>query len=392
MTENLRVAIVGGGIGGLTAANALRRRGINAQVYEQAPALGEIGAGVMISPNSVRLLDRIGLGQAVAAVGARVGEGSSFYRADGTLVAPMTTTDSTGWNAMFGMHRADLLDILAGNLPDEVVHTGKRCTGFAQNSEGAVLTFDDGSQVEADAVIACDGIHSSLQRNVVAPAAPRHSGSVAYRGLVPFDRVPWWRESVSQLWMGDGKHFLVYPVRRGTLINYVGFVPSGEHAEESWSAVGDADKLRAAFRGWDEAVTGLLAAVDTTHWWGLYDRDPLPTWTAGRLTLLGDAAHPMLPHLGQGANQSIEDAFALAVFLESATAYSVCDALKAYEDLRRNRTNAVQTGSRDNGRRYDSAFDDLSVRDAEIAGSRSFRLWLYDHDAEASARETIATA
>ncbi|MFI5960345.1 FAD-dependent monooxygenase [Cryptosporangium sp. NPDC051539] len=390
--NSIRVAIVGGGIGGLAAANALLHRGVDVQVYEQAPALGEVGAGVLITPNSLRLMHRIGIGDAVAAVGAGVGDGSRYYREDGSLVAPILTTDSSGWNGMFGVHRADLVDVLAEALPSESVHTGYRAVGFSQDADEAVVRFDNGAEVRADAVIAADGIHSVLRSCVAEPSAPIDSGSVAYRGLVPAERVPWWPTGISQLWMGEQRHFLVYPVRGGTLINYVGFVPSHEKAAESWTALGDIDALRKEFATWDPVIPRLLAEVETTNWWGLYDRDPLANWTQGRLTLLGDAAHPMLPHLGQGANQSIEDAVALAVFVGPATRESLPEALRCYENLRRQRTQQVQLGARANGRRYDSHFEDLSERDAEIAGSVRFRSWLYDYDAEAAALEALAAS
>ncbi|MGP4014907.1 FAD-dependent monooxygenase [Saccharopolyspora sp. 5N708] len=390
-SPGLRVAIVGGGIGGMATANALVRHGIEVTVYEQAPELGEIGAGVLMTPNSVRLLERIGMGSALAAAGARIGDGSQYYRKDGTLVAPILTTDSRGWNGMYGMHRADLLTILADGLPTGIIHTNHRCVGFDQDEAAAHLEFDNGASATADVVIAADGIHSALQRYVVAPSRPVHSGSVAYRGLIPAERLPWWRRGVSQLWMGEGKHFLVYPVRSGELINYVGFVPSDERTTESWSAAGDPVALAAAFAGWDSPVERLLTQVDATFWWGLYDREPLSTWTNGRLTLLGDAAHPMLPHVGQGANQAIEDAVALAALLATRDGATAREALQAYESLRRPRVAEVQRGARANGQRYDSAYDDLNERDAEIAASVTFRSWLYDYDVEADADELAGT-
>jgi salicylate hydroxylase len=388
---NLRVAIVGGGIGGMAAANALVRRGIDVKVYEQAPQLGEIGAGVLMTPNSLRLLERMGMGPALATVGAPIGEGSQYYRADGTIVAPILTTDSSGWNGMYGMHRADLLSALADALPTEAVLTGHKCMSFGQDDHGAWLTFESGETAEADIVIAADGIQSVLQKYVVEPSPPLHSGSVAYRGLIPSEKIPSWPSGISQLWMGESKHFLVYPVRSGSLINYVGFVPSDEQTGESWSAPGDAHTLRSAFSGWDPRIEELLAQVETTYWWGLYDREPLATWTQGRLTLLGDAAHPMLPHLGQGANQSVEDGVALAVVLAGTDKDRAPAALAAYEGLRRSRTTEVQLGARANGRRYDLDSEDLSERDAEIAASVNFRSWLYDYDAETAAQDVLAT-
>lgn len=389
----LRVGVVGGGIGGLAAANAMARRGIDVRVFEQAARISEVGAGVMVTPNSRRHLERMGLGPALQRLGASVGAGSSYFHLDGTPVGPIVTYDSAGWNGMAGMHRADLVQILLDGLLDLVpVSTGHRCVGFSQTAERARVEFEAGASEEFDIVIAADGIHSTLRRFVTHSPEPIHSGSVAYRGLIPAERLPEWPTTVSQLWMGRGKHFLVYPVRAGQLLTYIGFVPTDERTRESWSAPGDRDRLLAAFADWDPRVRALLEQVDTTYWWGLYDREPLDRWTNGRLALLGDAAHPMLPHLGQGANQAIEDGVALSVFLGSSTASTAPEALRAYEELRRPRTIQVQKGARRNGRRYDSAreYQDLTVRNAEIGESATFRLWLHDYDVAAAA-EALAT-
>jgi salicylate hydroxylase len=364
------VAVIGGGIGGLFAANALIAQGLRAAVYEQAAALGEVGA--------------------VEKWGARVGAGSHYFRHDGAPIAPVQVTDSAGWNATFGMHRADLVKILTDGLPEGVVHTEHRGIGFAQDGETCRVTFANGATAEADLVIAADGIHSELRQNVVPPARPVFSGSVAYRGLVPHARISDWPTDAWMMWLGKSKHFLSFPVRAGELINYVGFVPADAEMKESWLAPGDPDVLRAEFAGWDERIGRLLSHVQATFRWALYDREPLPTWTKGRLTLLGDAAHPMLPHLGQGANQSIEDGMALATILADVQGASIPAALLAYERLRRERVAAVQLGARQNGMRYDSSNADLGVRDAEITAHAAFRRKLYDHDVVPEARAAAA--
>lgn len=374
------IAIVGGGIAGLFAANALIAKGFQVSVYEQAPALGEVGAGVFITPNSVRQLQRVGLGAEVEKWGARVGPGSQYFRHDGSPIAPVQVTDSAGWNATFGMHRADMISILAGPLPARDIHTGHRCTGFTQDAGGIRLTFANGATVEADLAIGSDGIHSELRQYVVPPSRPVFSGSVAYRGTVPREEIPDWPTNRWLMWLGHGKHFLAFPLRAGRLINFVGFVPADQEMKESWSAPGDPDTLRQEFAGWDPRVEKLLSQVKMTFRWALYDRDPLPSWTKGRLTLLGDAAHPMLPHLGQGANQSIEDGMTLATILARADQDAVPAALLVYEKLRRERVAQVQQGARQNGLRYDSAYTDLAARDAEIKAHAGFRKRLYDYD------------
>jgi salicylate hydroxylase len=387
------IVIVGGGIGGLFAANALIAQGLRVSVYEQAPALGEVGAGVYLTPNSVRHLERVGLGPAVEKWGARVGPESRYFRHDGRSIAPVQVTDSSGWNATFGMHRADMIEFLARSLPTGVVHTGHRGVGFEQVGDQGRITFANGTVVKGDIVIAADGIHSELRQFVVPPSRPVFSGSVAYRGMVPSELVPEWPAGRWEMWLGQSKHFLTYPVRAGTLVNYVGFVPADQEMKESWSAPGDADALRWEFAGWDPRIGSLLQKVKTTFRSALYDREPLPTWTRGRLTLLGDSAHAMLPHLGQGANQSIEDGMALATILARVDPRNAPAALVAYERLRRERVAQVQRGARENGLRYDSAYPDLGVRDAEITAHATFRRRLYDHDVvpEAQAAATSLT-
>lgn len=388
-----RVAIVGGGIGGLFAANAMLSYGLEVSVYEQAPELGEIGAGFYVTPNSVRHLERVGLGPEVEKWGALVGEGSEYLRHDGTPIAPVQVEDASGWNATYGMHRADFVDLLAAALPEDIIHCGHHGTGFEQNGDTARVTFDNGNTIEADVVIAADGIHSELRPSVYPPSTPVFHGTISYRGLVTRDRLPDWPMDRWLMWAGPSKHFLVFPVRHGEMVNYVGFVPTDEEMKESWSAPGDPDKLRAEFKGWDSRIEHLLEQVDHTFRWALYDREPLPTWTKGRLTLLGDAAHPMLPHLGQGANQAIEDGMALAIILADADTADVPAALMAYEKLRRERVAEIQHGARLNGLRVDSMLDyaDLDKRDAELTAHAEFRKHLYAYDVVPEA-EAVAAA
>lgn len=388
MANDIRVAIVGGGIGGLATAVALARRNIRATIYEQAASLGEVGAGVFIYPNSLRQLERMGLGEALATVGAKVGNKSRYCRMDGSVVGSILTTDSTGWNGMYGMHRADLLRVLAEAIDPATIRTSHRCIGFTQHETGGRLSFDNGESAEFDVVVAADGIHSSLQKYLVEQTPPEYSGFRAYRGLLPRERLPNWDLDAHLVWMGENKHFMVFPVRAGELLNYVGFVPTANETVESWSAIGDRDELAASFSGWDPKVEELLGKVESCFWWGLYDRRPLRRWTGGSLVLLGDAAHAMLPHLGQGANQAIEDGVALAVLLEGKTRQDpIAGILADYETLRRPRADIIQAEARRNGLRYDSKYADLDQRDREIANAADFRRTLYDYDIERAAIE-----
>ena len=384
------VVVVGGGIGGLFAANALIAHGLDVSVYEQAPALGEVGAGVYLTPNSVRQLERVGLGPAVEKWGARVGPKSHYFRHDGAPIAPVQVTDAAGWNAAFGMHRADLVDFLAAALPAGVVRCGHRAMGFEQVGDIARVRFANGASAEAGVVVGAEGIHSELRPCVFPPSNPVFHGTVAYRGLVGRERLADWPMDRWQMWAGPSKHFLVFPVRRGEMVNYVGFVPADQAMKESWSAPGDPDTLRREFEGWDPRIGSVLKQVDQCFRWALYDREPLPTWSKGRLTLLGDAAHPMLPHLGQGANQSIEDGMALATILAQVDNAAVPAALLAYERLRRERVAEVQLGARKHGLRVDSAYADLALRDAELAAHAEFRKQLYSYDVVPQANAAAA--
>jgi salicylate hydroxylase len=386
---SLRVAVVGGGIGGIAAALALHQRGLDVHLYEQAPELKEVGAGVAIQPNGVRMLERLGLGDELRRFGARWVD-PQFRRQDGTFAASMWPPEIANKIEFYGMHRADLLAMFVDRLPADRIHTGHRCVGFEQSADDATVTFANGARVAADAVIGADGIHSVLQQHVVEPSPPLFSGSVAHRGLITAASVGWPAGQMRN-WLGAGKHFLVFPVRANELVNYVGFVTTQEQTRESWSAPGDPAELARAFAGWDPMVESILAQATSTFRWGLYDREPLATWTKGRLTLLGDAAHPMLPHAGQGANQAIEDAVAVATLLARASRDSMPRALQLYEQVRREQAARVQRSSRFNGSLYEAAKGDLDARDKQLATQRQSRAYIWTFDAEAEAEKAAAS-
>lgn len=373
--RSVRVAVVGGGIGGLSAALALLSVGAEVSVYEQAAALGEVGAGVGLFPNSIRILHRLGVADSVIRLGAPINE---WWMFDGPARSVLShqVAGRDGPVGSLGMYRPDLVAALAAGLPRGVLHTGHHCIAVTQDDRTAAVTFDNGVSVEADVVIAADGIHSTLQRYVVEPGPPVFSGVVAYRGVLPAALVPGWMWPTALVnWAGQGRHFLAFPVRAGALLNYVGFLSADEQMRESWSAPGDPAILAAEFGDWNPWLSRLISQIDATFWWDLSDRDPLPRWTHGRLALLGDAAHAMLPHMGQGANQAIEDGMALATLIRDADAADVPDVLIRYQGLRRDRTARVQQGSRANGLRMDSG---QAVRIGQPH--------VHDYDVEAEAR------
>ena len=303
-------------------------------------------------------------------------------------IAPVQVTDLHGWNATYGMHRADFVDFLAANLPAGVVHCGHRATGFEQSGDKARVTFANGATVEADAVVAADGIHSELRPYVFPPSKPVFHGTISYRGLVPRERLPDWPMDRWQMWAGPSKHFLVFPVRHGTMVNYVGFVPADEEMKESWSAPGDPDVLRAEFEGWDprigagaEAGRPLLplgavrprAAADLEQ--GAAD--------AARRRRASDAAasRPGREPVDRGRHGAGDDPGAGG---QRGMCRRRC---MAYERLRRERVAEVQLGARQNGLRVDSAYTDLGVRDAELAAHADFRKQLYAYDVVPEAKK-----
>jgi salicylate hydroxylase len=384
----LSVVIIGGGIGGLAAARALLRRGVDVGVYEQAAQITEVGAGVSISPNGVELLQRYGMGPAIEQVGARWMD-AQFCRSDGTPLGSMLPPPPLRSSFhQFGIHRSDLIDLLAAALPPDVVRTGYRCTGVDQNAECATVSFSNGETVTADVVVAADGIHSVLREHGGESPAAVPSGSVGYRGLIPAASVSWPAGTV-RVWVGPDRHFVTYPVRSGSLLTFLATVPTDAEMGESWSAPGEPAMLAQEFAGWDPLVESIIGQVDTTFRWRLHDREPLSKWTNGRLTLLGDAAHAMLPHVGQGANQAIEDGAALAAVLGAADRTTAAQALLTYESVRRDRTTRVQQISRSSLVRMRAASGSAGERREPPRAEEMS--WLFGYDAEAEVYAAMGT-
>lgn len=385
----LRVAIAGGGIGGLAAALFLLRDGHAVQVFEAAGAQREVGAGIVVPPNMVQVLARLGLDDDLPAFAVRLDAAWQFRRwQDGRVlsVQPMGEACRRLYGVdCFVAHRADLLAMLQRALPAGVLQLGRRCRAAVLDGVLPRLQFD-GGEVDADVIVGADGIHSQLAALVAAGQAlppPRFSGLCAFRCLVPAEQAPALaRQAVQTLWLGPGRHFVHYPISAGRLVNVVAIVPAGDWRTESWTAAGDIAELRLAFDGWDPRLLQLIDAATETRRWALVDRTPLERWVHGPLALLGDAAHAMLPFFAQGAAQAVEDAAVLAACLRGVRADEVGAALQRYDAIRRPRASRVQLMSR--GRELRNHLPDgpaQQQRDAELAAGQPLRdsAWLYGH-------------
>jgi 2-polyprenyl-6-methoxyphenol hydroxylase-like FAD-dependent oxidoreductase len=395
-----RVAIIGGGIGGLTAANALLRAGLEVSVYEAAGELKEIGAGVALHANAMRVLKFIGVEEAARRV---AGKTDYAVTRDGLSSRVISRTSRARQVELQGIepatiHRADLLDVLAAalhsNSPGGITSLGKRCTGVESGESSAVARFADGTEAEADVIIGADGIHSAVRTALFGPDAPRFTGKICYRSVIPTNRVR--AAALADVaadngqWLGPHGTIVLYPLRGEELINVVCHYDDDSYRHESWVTECPRDEVLRRYAGWHESLLRLFEAGDTWYKWALYDRDPIRQWTKGRVTLLGDAAHPMLPYLGQGACQALEDGAVLANAL-AASPGDPAAALATYEWVRRPRASAVVLTARARGvsNHLPSRWAQLR-RDAAIAVRRRLNkrdtdgrgaTWLADYDA-----------
>jgi salicylate hydroxylase len=391
----LTIAVIGAGIGGLTAAVALRQAGFDVDVYEQAPVLTEVGGGINMGPNAARILYRLGLGDALDREAVRPASTHQRRWQDGRTLqrAPLNPRCEELYGAPhLTVHRADLLSIIAAGFPAERVHLGHRLVGLASKSEGVEAWFENRRRVAVDLLVGADGIHSTVRAALLGEEAPRFAGCVAYRGLVPAERIAdLGLEIGSQSWVGPGGHFVHYFVSRGRLLNFVGWTEHDTWSREDWTDRATVARALAAFEGWHPQVRQIIAAAETCFVWALFDREPLPRWSLGRITLLGDACHPMYPFMGQGAAQAIEDGATLAACLVAAGPTDPAETLRRYERVRRPRVTRLQEMSRANKVRFHLPDGPAQeARDAEWAraGDRSpdALRWLYAFDAGEFAR------
>ncbi|HSS74849.1 MAG TPA: FAD-dependent monooxygenase [Gaiellaceae bacterium] len=389
MSSPLTVGVAGGGIGGLTAALSLLEAGFDVQLYEQAPELGEVGAGIQVSPNASRILHRLGLAQELAVLGVRPLAWHQRRWDDGRTLLRTPLADEV--IRAFGfphyqMHRADLLATLSSRIPPERVHVDHRLTGFVDHGDRVSLVFEHGATADVDVLVGADGIHSTVREALLGPQTPHFTGCVAYRGLVPPERLGALELPVeAQVWMGPGRHFVHYYVQSCRLVNFVALIEQGTWTRESWTDRGEIADALAAYEGWHPQVRTILGSVEETFVWALFDRQPLERWSVGRVTLLGDACHPMLPFMAQGSAQAVEDAAALTTCLSAET--DVPAALRRYEAARLPRASRIQAMSAQNKVRFHLPDGpEQRARDAEMATqstdwSIKAIAWIYGHDA-----------
>ena len=350
--SSLSIAIVGAGIGGLAAASLLLKRGFNVMVYEQATRFARVGAGIQQSPNVMKVHRGLGIEARLRQIAFT--PSSSLNRDAHTGATtneyPLGKDAEDRYGAPFlAMHRGDLHAALADLVPKENIQLGRKLRSVDQEGSQVSLTFEDGERVKADVVIGADGVHSLIRDHVAGQENPRFTGRIAYRTTFPTSLLKGVDIGMSRTkWWGPDRHIVIYHTTANR--DEVYFVTSTPEkadwiTKESWSIKGDLQELQEAFKDFHPDVRAVLAAAPEVHKWGIFERNPLPQWTLGRITLLGDSCHPMTPYMASGAAMALEDAVILARCLEGATAASIETALHTYEANRKPRASAVQAGS-----------------------------------------------
>ena len=353
----MKIIISGGGIGGLTAALCCLQHGHEVTVLEQAPDLGEVGAGLQISPNAMKVFEALGLAERLADAGFRPQGIEGRMGVSGMRLFSFALSDAAvkRWGSPYlHIHRADLIAVLQSALQAKApgaVRLGAQVEGYVQDSDGVAAVLSDGAEIAGDVLIGADGIHSPIRAQMHGPDQPQFTGNVAWRAVVPIDRlgndVP---DPVACAWMGRGQHAVTYLLRGGELANFVGVVERSDWTNESWTEEGSRAQALADFSGWHPTITRMIEASDQMFRWALFDRAPLKSWIEGRVALLGDACHPMLPFMAQGAAMAIEDAFVLAASLSKHG--KIATALESYQNTRLARASKVQAGSRANAKTF----------------------------------------
>lgn len=395
MNRALKVLVIGGGIGGLATARALRQRGCDVHVYEQATELGEVGAGVQMSPNAVKVLTALGLTKLIqkSAFRSRSIVGKDWRSGRRLYTTPLADACEHRYGAEYlHMHRADLHAALIEGFPAEALHLSARCQFVEQDADCVIAHFVDGSSVEGDILIGADGIHSMVRAALFTPEPASFTGNMCWRTMIPSDRIP--KNAAPpdvSIWLGPNGHVVTYFVRGGTMLNVVAIRETESWVEESWNVPSTTEELINSFSDWNPGLLNLLRQGEGVFKWGLFDREPMPQWSVGRMTLLGDAAHPMLPFLAQGAAMALEDGYVISKCIDQ-NREDLALGLQIYEDVRRPRTSQVQLRSRAQGKEAHLASPlarikrDVGYRIKEILNPQSTGLkgeWLYEYDATA---------
>ena len=367
--DNLRIAIVGAGMGGMTAAATLRQAGFEVQVYEQASRFARIGAGIQMMPNSMKVLRGIGVEERLRKTAFAPYSHLNRIGDSGQVSTELPMPETLYGAPYLCMHRGDLHDALCSAVPAEIVHLGKKLSGLDPKGDEVELSFTDGTHVRADAVIGADGVHSLVREILLGPDNPIHKGRIAYRAVFPSSLLKHEIAPSRTKWWGEDRHIVIYytTLARSELY-FVTSVPEPAEwmTEESWSAKGDVRDLRNAYQGFHEEVRMVLDACPDCHKWAILERDPLPRWSVGRVALMGDACHPMTPYMAQGAATSIEDAAVLARCMKDFSGSSIETAFQKYEAHRKPRTSKIQA---------------ISSANTWLKSGESDTSWLYGYDA-----------
>src|SRR5699024_1638292 len=338
------IAIVGAGLGGLTAAAFLEKEGIDYHVYEQAAKLEEVGAGINLDSNATRILKQLGLEEKLMEVSVPLDQVWEFRNwIDGEVLyqEPFDTKFETPHVVV---HRGDLQNILKQAIPQEKISLNNRCVEVDQSDSQARVTFDNGVTIQADVVVGADGPHSAVRKAVVNPPPENFRGAI-YRSLIPIEQIPLNQRVPNRTaWIGGRNFFMRYPVSNGKLLNIAAGVHRDEWNYNSSRVSAKVEDFLNEFNDWDDNIKSLIQTCPESELWAWYDMDPLERWSLNRITLLGDAAHFMLPYLGQGAAQAMEDATVLAGRLNNMSENTnVAELLKQYERVRKPRATIVQT-------------------------------------------------
>jgi salicylate hydroxylase/6-hydroxynicotinate 3-monooxygenase len=369
-TKNISVAVIGAGMGGLTAAAALSRIGADVQVYEQAHQFARVGAGIQMLPNAMKVLRQFGIEERLRRIAFEPVSHLNREWDSGAIMRELPMSATTFGAPYLCMHRAELHDALLSLVPAANVHLNKKLVGLDQDARQVTMTFADGTTAQADAVIGADGIHSIVREIVIGPDRPIHKGRIAYRAVYDTSLLTGLDLGPSRTkWWGIDRHIVIYyTTATRSEIYFVTSVPEPAEwlTQESWSAKGDVGELCEAYKGFHPDVTAVLEACPDCHKWAILEREPLPRWSDGRVVLLGDACHPMTPYMAQGAATSIEDGAVLARCLEDVQGEDIEAAFRRYEAHRKPRTSRIQA---------------ISSANTWMKGGDNDPTWLYGYDA-----------